>query len=230
MLERYKNLYNLMGDLTYVFQAIVALWGLYCIVLVMRRLVLMGFRNEVAQDEFLDTVEQELTQKPPSEVAGQYHEDPRALPKLVSYGLLHRSGGPTLLRKQLANRLNNDVYSDIERRLRWVNHCIKMAPMLGLFGTVLGMMGAFGKLGSSESVEPSELASDISLALVTTAIGLATAMPFLVALAQATEKLTAFQDLMDSGLARFLEICKPLFPATPAPPGNNAPARQRQTV
>lgn len=230
MLERYKNLYNLMGDLTYVFQAILALWGLYCIVLVLRRLVLMGFRNETAQEEFLDTVEQDLNHKPPSEVAGQFQDDPKALPKLVSFGLLHRNLGPSALRKQLASRLYNDIYSDIERKIRWINNCIKMAPMLGLFGTVLGMMGAFGKLGSQENVEPAALASDISLALITTAIGLGTAMPFMLALAQCNERLTGFQDMMDSGLARFLEVCKPFFPASGATTGNSSPARQKQKV
>ena len=49
------------------------------------------------------------------------------------------------------------------------------APMLGLFGTVFGMIGAFGKL-SSGNADPSALAGEISIALLTTMWGLITAI------------------------------------------------------
>ena len=47
-----------------------------------------------------------------------------------------------------------------------------IAPSIGLFGTIQGMVGAFGTLASSGQADPSDLAKDISVALLTTFWGL----------------------------------------------------------
>ena len=50
------------------------------------------------------------------------------------------------------------------------------APMLGLFGTVFGMIEAFSTLATNNSADPSELAGSISIALLTTMWGLIVAI------------------------------------------------------
>lgn len=59
-----------------------------------------------------------------------------------------------------------------------------VAPMLGLLGTVLGMVGAFNTLGTSSGgfAKPDELASSIAVALITTVLGLVVAIPVSAAL------------------------------------------------
>ena len=57
---------------------------------------------------------------------------------------------------------------------------ILIPPILGLGGTVLGMVRAFDKLGRSGDADPEALSSDISLALLTTAGGLVVSLFFLV--------------------------------------------------
>lgn len=54
-----------------------------------------------------------------------------------------------------------------------------MAPMLGLLGTVVGMVGAFDTLGTSSGgfADPDELARNIAVALITTVLGLVVAIP-----------------------------------------------------
>ena len=52
-----------------------------------------------------------------------------------------------------------------------------IAPLLGLLGTVLGMVGAFETIGHSAGADYEELAGNISLALVTTLLGLILAIP-----------------------------------------------------
>ena len=49
---------------------------------------------------------------------------------------------------------------------------IIVPPMLGLVGTVIGMVGAFGELKNSGGADPKALAGDISVALLTTFYGL----------------------------------------------------------
>jgi len=62
--------------------------------------------------------------------------------------------------------------------LRGLEAVVQVAPLLGLFGTVLGMIEAFRSLESAGAqVNPADLAGGIWVALLTTAVGLAIAMP-----------------------------------------------------
>lgn len=66
----------------------------------------------------------------------------------------------------------------LERGFRLLDTVAQLAPLLGLFGTVLGMIEAFQSLQEAgSSVDPSLLAGGIWVALLTTAVGLAVAMP-----------------------------------------------------
>lgn len=78
-------------------------------------------------------------------------------------------------------RLNAEAetqFSKLERGLRFLDSVAQLAPLLGLFGTVLGMIAAFQALQDAGSqVDPSILAGGIWVALLTTAAGLVVAMP-----------------------------------------------------
>lgn len=66
----------------------------------------------------------------------------------------------------------------LEHGFRFLDTVAQIAPLLGLFGTVLGMIDAFRALQDAGSqVDPSVLAGGIWVALLTTAVGLAVAMP-----------------------------------------------------
>lgn len=66
----------------------------------------------------------------------------------------------------------------LQSGFRLLDAVAQIAPLLGLFGTVLGMIDAFRKLQSAgNAVDPSILAGGIWVALLTTAVGLAVAMP-----------------------------------------------------
>ncbi|WP_163271926.1 MotA/TolQ/ExbB proton channel family protein [Chelativorans alearense] len=67
---------------------------------------------------------------------------------------------------------------DLQRGFRALDAIAQVAPLLGLFGTVLGMIEAFRQLQEAgNAVDPSLLAGGIWVALLTTATGLAVAMP-----------------------------------------------------
>jgi len=72
----------------------------------------------------------------------------------------------------------------LERGFRFLDTVAQLAPLLGLFGTVLGMIEAFQSLqAAGSSVDPALLAGGIWVALLTTAVGLAVAMPTSMVLA-----------------------------------------------
>jgi biopolymer transport protein ExbB len=61
--------------------------------------------------------------------------------------------------------------------LNYLSLIAQSAPMLGLLGTVSGMIGAFGTMGREGMGDPSKLSGNISEALITTATGLVIAIP-----------------------------------------------------
>ena len=65
----------------------------------------------------------------------------------------------------------------IEKGLSWLGLIATIAPLLGLTGTVTGMIKAFMVIANSTSVSPSMLAGGIWEALITTAAGLLVAIP-----------------------------------------------------
>ncbi|MEP5762289.1 MAG: MotA/TolQ/ExbB proton channel family protein [Litoreibacter sp.] len=69
-------------------------------------------------------------------------------------------------------------FGKLETGLRFLDSVAQLAPLLGLFGTVLGMIEAFQSLqDAGAQVDPSILAGGIWVALLTTAVGLVVAMP-----------------------------------------------------
>lgn len=77
-----------------------------------------------------------------------------------------------------AQRAIEDIAA-LDRNMRGIEAVVQAAPMLGLLGTVVGMIEAFGRLAQSTgAADPAELAGGIWTALITTALGLAIAIVF----------------------------------------------------
>ncbi|MDR1959708.1 MAG: MotA/TolQ/ExbB proton channel family protein [Planctomycetaceae bacterium] len=86
-----------------------------------------------------------------------------------------------------------------EQRLSYIALIGKISPMIGLFGTVVGMIASFNTLASSAGQPPvNKLAEGIATALFTTEIGLAIAIPALVVYEILRNRLT--KNLLDVSL------------------------------
>ena len=201
----YEGLVRYVGNATYAAQALVALWGAYCVIMVWRRVAQKRFRNEESQIEFLTAIEEPLERGDYDTASAICEGDQRAVPQLTHLAIANRNLGFSKLRQIVVDRFQRDLMADLEYRISWINMVIKSAPMLGLFGTVLGMMGAFAKLAAAHTVEPTALANDISLALMTTAIGLAIAIPLGISMAAINVRIRKMEDLVISGLTHVLE-------------------------
>lgn len=91
--------------------------------------------------------------------------------------LIRRSADRADIEDKITTLAKSRLHS-LQGGLKALDAIAQMAPLLGLFGTVLGMIEAFRNLQSAgNSVDPSLLAGGIWVALLTTAVGLAVAMP-----------------------------------------------------
>lgn len=116
----------------------------------------------------------------------------------------------------------------IDRLTHGLRLIAEIAPMLGLLGTVFGMVGAFAEIGSAPGAARSTgLAGYMSLALVTTAMGLILAVPATVAYAlykRRSERVAGEVADIAEALVAVLQTnpgARP--PAGAAPPSNGAP-------
>ena len=203
-----NDLAKVLGDACYGFLALNFLWGLYNVIMGFRRVRELAFGGHDEQAEYVDEVVQNLQAGNFSEVEEITSDDARALPQLIELAVANRQLSYDQMRQVVMEILQRDVMGDLEYRTNWIATSIKCGPLLGLFGTVLGMMAAFGRIGTGEKVQPSQIAAEISIALICTAMGLGTAIPFNFMLASLTTRIRVLQDALGAGLMRVLDFFK----------------------
>lgn len=193
----------------YLLLALNFLWGMYCIVTAYGRLSRFGFRNRQQQNEFIDELVSRIRNRQYAEATEMCEGDVRILPALSYTALANRDLGYDEMRQVVTETLTTDVVTDFDYRTGWVAVTIKSGPLLGLFGTVMGMMAAFSTIGSGAKVAPHTIAHDISIALICTALGLLTAIPFNFLLASINNRLRKLLEGTTAGMSRILPLLKP---------------------
>lgn len=106
---------------------------------------------------------------------------PSYMGRMMAYSLpnIDATRPNDLGRETIENAIADFSINEARKQMTWVNLIslvAQSAPMLGLFGTVFGMIGAFGVLKTSGSADPALLAGQISIALLTTMWGLVVAI------------------------------------------------------
>lgn len=86
-------------------------------------------------------------------------------------------GGPRERMKEAIETVGRQVVLDLERFLNTLGTIATIAPLLGLFGTVVGMIQTFNAISAAGLGDPARLAEGISVALINTAAGLFVAIP-----------------------------------------------------
>lgn len=145
--------------------------------------------------------------------------------------IAHGLGG--LARGIPENRVREDCYGEAQIRIEALRGWMRpleviatLAPLLGLFGTVLGMIDAFAQLEAAGSqVDPSILSGGIWEALLTTAVGLAVAIPTVAAVNLFERRIERVEHDIDTGLAALFATDWALPPemhaAAPQAPGGH---------
>ena len=115
----------------------------------------------------------------------------------------HRS--PRHVMKEAVEEAGQSVARDLERFLTTLGTIATAAPLLGLFGTVIGMIEIFGSQ-SPTGTNPQALAHGISVALYNTAFGIAIAIPALIFYRHFRNKVDGFVVLMEQEAAKLVDV------------------------
>ncbi|GAA4339690.1 MotA/TolQ/ExbB proton channel family protein [Pigmentiphaga soli] len=144
--------------------------------IVERLLALRGSR--VAPPRLLDDVLALVQQRRAGAEALERLERSSPLGRLLAAGLRQR-GRPRALAREALEQAGQAVAHELSRRVGAIGTIAAIAPLMGLFGTVIGMIDIFGAY-SPAADDPARLAHGISVALYNTGFGILIAIPAMI--------------------------------------------------
>ena len=119
--------------------------------------------------------------------------------------------------ERAAATASSEALTLMEQRLTWLATIANIAPFIGLFGTVWGIIDAFHGLGTAGAATLRAVAPGISEALITTAAGILVAIPSVVGYNQLTAQLRDFAARMDDFGRELLNAIENAAAFQPAP-------------
>jgi biopolymer transport protein TolQ len=160
-----------------------------------------------------------------SSVSEQFKPSPLVNVFEGAYEEYRRQGGALRIASiQRATQIAaSEEMTHMERRLPWLATTGAVTPFIGLFGTVWGIIDAFQGLGNAGAATLRAVAPGISEALITTAAGLFTAIPAVIAYNQYMQQIREFGARMDDFGLEFLNTVD-------RPAQQQQPARARESV
>ncbi|MDR2169599.1 MAG: MotA/TolQ/ExbB proton channel family protein [Planctomycetaceae bacterium] len=137
-------------------------------------------RENIMPSELIAKFTALLEKKDYQEAYNLVKDDESAQGKIFAAGLAKMSSGYAAAEKSM-NEIADEEIMIFEHRLNLLALIASVSPMIGLLGTVFGMIKTFSVISQAGIVpNASELAGGISMALLTTAIGLSIAIPALI--------------------------------------------------
>jgi biopolymer transport protein ExbB len=143
--------------------------------------MLAARRETLCPQELIEGFEEKLNAKQFQEAYDMARTDESVLGQVLSAGLAKISRGYNKAIEGM-QEVGEEESMKLEHRLSYMALIGNLSPMIGLFGTVQGMISSFRVIATSpQTPKPSQLAEGISTALFTTLVGLAVAIPAIAA-------------------------------------------------
>ena len=126
------------------------------------------------------------------------------LGQVLAAGLVSRHESREIVKERVEDT-GRHVVHELERYLNPLGTIAAISPLLGLLGTVIGMVKVFAAITASGVGNPSVLAGGISEALITTAAGLTVAIPSLMGYRYLRGRVDGLVVRMEKEAMKFLE-------------------------
>ena len=129
------------------------------------------------------------------------------LGRMLTAGLINRDHDREVM-KEAIHDTGRQVVAEMERYLNTLGTIASVTPLLGLLGTVIGMIDVFGVIMDAGVGNPGVLAGGISKALITTAAGLSVAIPTLMFHRFFNSKVNKLTIGMEEQALKLVEVMK----------------------
>ena len=161
-------------------------------------------RKKIVPPNLIDEVVQELKQRGVSQQMLTKLSEGSPLGKVFAAGLKNIKSAPEVMKESI-EEAGRSVAHDLERFLTTLGTIASISPLLGLFGTVIGMIEIFGSQNAGGAA-PAELAHGISVALYNTAFGLIVAVPSMIAYRHFRAQVTSLTIEMEQQAIKLVEV------------------------
>jgi biopolymer transport protein ExbB len=140
-------------------------------------------RDKLAPPELIDEVQALFEEEKFQEAMELCEDEPGYFTRVCGAGIA-KIGHPFEAIEKSIEEMGDEESIKLHQKIGWLSLIANVAPMMGLLGTVMGMVAAFNEIAASKGqANPADLASGISQALLTTMLGLIVAIPVTAAFA-----------------------------------------------
>jgi biopolymer transport protein ExbB len=192
-------------------------WIIVALSVVALALIIEAFvslkREKLAPPELIDEIQALFDESQFQEAMELCENEPTFLTRVCGAGIA-KIGHPFEVIQSALSEMGDEESVRLNQKLGWLAVVAAVAPMLGLLGTVQGMIMAFHQIASSGGqATPADLANSISIALLTTLFGLMVAIPVISVMAYLRNRLV--RSIIEVG-AIVEDLFERFRPTTPA--------------
>jgi len=162
-------------------------------------------RKSIIPQDFVNNVEGLLKKQKISEAVFLCQNDMSSIAKIFLAGLRSTQKGMWLVKEAIEERGSREA-TILEKNVDILSTIANLTPLLGLLGTVSGMIKTFNAISVQGIGNPAPLAGGIAEALITTATGLCIAIPTLVCYRFLKDKASALIFEMEENSIRLVEL------------------------
>jgi biopolymer transport protein ExbB len=162
-------------------------WSIILLSIVALAVIIENFvslkRDKLAPPEIIDEVQALFDEGQFQEAMELCENEPTFLTRICGAGIAKIGHSFDVIEKSI-EEMGDEEAVKLHQKIGWLAVIANIAPMMGLLGTVVGMVTAFHTIATSGGqANPAELADGISVALLTTLFGLCVAIPVTAAFA-----------------------------------------------
>ena len=162
-------------------------WSIILLSVVALAVIIENFvslkRDKLAPPELIDEIQALFEEEQYQEAMELCENEPTFLTRICGAGIAKVGHGFDVIEKSI-EEMGDEEAVKLHQKVGWLSLIANVAPMMGLLGTVSGMVVAFNEIArTGGNANPAQLASGISQALLTTLFGLVVAIPVTAAFA-----------------------------------------------
>lgn len=194
--------------------------ALLALSVIIERLAFLGVEKKRRNHDTVAAIMGALEKGQPDEAVRAGMDSGDFVARCLTYALRHRE-------KSLSDALMRSSAQEMVRYTRGISlldTVVTMAPLLGLLGTVTGMISAFGMMGGSELGAPTAITGGIAEALIATTFGLGIAVTSLIPLNFLHARCEGARHEMEDAMSHLELLMKPIVEADAAGRHAAAPA------
>lgn len=162
-------------------------------------------RKSIIPEDFVRQVEELLKKRKLPEAVFLCQGDTSSIAKIFLAGLRNTQKGMWLVKEAIEERGRREA-AILEKNVGILSTIANLTPLLGLLGTVSGMIKTFNVISVQGIGNPAPLAGGIAEALITTAAGLCIAIPTLVCHRFVRDKASTLIFAMEENSIRLVEL------------------------